>query len=74
MTRSERAKMMARKLRLTNAQAADRLDQVVTEILNSVRRGEEASIPGLGKFRCDSGNAIQFEPEQRRPAGARDRA
>ena len=54
---------MARQAGVTRAEAADRLDGVVRQILADLRRGRESSFPGLGRFRHDSDGKVVFEPE-----------
>lgn len=47
---------------LSRAAAADQLDRLVAEILQRVRHGEAANIPGLGTFRA--GQEVVFSTEQ----------
>ncbi len=63
MKKAEIAKRMARQARVTEAEAADRLDRVVVEILSKVRKGQQAGLPGLGRFSPGPDGAIAFEPE-----------
>ena len=51
MKKPDIAKQMARQAGVSEAEAADRLDHVVQQILRNLRQGKEASLPGLGKFR-----------------------
>ena len=55
---------MAQQTRVSRAEAADRLDQVVHEILSSLRKGKPAPLPGLGKFVPTADGAIRFEREK----------
>jgi nucleoid DNA-binding protein len=64
MKKPEIAKRMAHESGLTEAEAADRLDRVVHQILSNLRRGRPAPLPGLGKFTSTSGGAIEFEREK----------
>jgi len=66
MKKDELATRLARKARVSKAAAADRLDEVIHDILASLRRGQEASLPGLGKFVPGKRTGFQFEP----PAGS----
>ena len=50
MKKPEIAKRMARQSGLSQAEAADRLDRVIHEILTDLRQGNPASLPGLGRF------------------------
>ncbi len=66
MKRAEIAKRMARRAKVSEAEAADRLDRVVVEILSKVRKGQQAGLPGLGRFSPGPDGAIAFEPEGER--------
>ena len=68
MKKPEIAKMMARQSGGTRGEAADRLDRVVQEILDSVRHGKETLLPGLGRFRLGADGRLAFvrEPGRRR--------
>jgi nucleoid DNA-binding protein len=63
MKKLEIARRMARQSGITRAEAADRLDEVVSEILSSLRKGEPAPLPGLGRFVPAADGKIGFEPE-----------
>jgi nucleoid DNA-binding protein len=64
MKKSEIAKMMARQSGGTRAEAADRLDRMVQEILDSLRQGKETRLPGLGRFRAGADGRLSFERER----------
>ena len=68
MKKPEIAKIMARQSGGTQAEAADRLDNIVKEILEGLRRGENTRLPGLGYFRqgADGRPAFQRERGKRR--------
>jgi len=66
MKKPEIARRIARQAGVSQAEAADHLDRVVSEILTSLRRGESAELPGLGRFRPASGGRIRFEREKSR--------
>jgi nucleoid DNA-binding protein len=55
MKKPEIAKGLAEASGLTEAEAADRLDRVVQEIVAKLRRGESAPLPGLGRFTSRDG-------------------
>ena len=57
---------MARRAGVTQAEAADRLDSAVREILLRLRRGQEANLPGLGKLKHAPGGAVWMEHEEKR--------
>jgi nucleoid DNA-binding protein len=65
MKKAEIAERMALRAGITPAEAADRLDRVVQQILARVREGKEAPLPGLGKFRQGSGGKVVFSRERR---------
>lgn len=68
MKKSEIAKRMARDTGVTRAEAADRLDAVVRQVLADLRRRRESEFPGLGRLRQGPHGQLSFEPE----AGGRD--
>lgn len=61
MRKTDLARRLARAGRITKAEAADRLDSVVHNIVRNLRRGRPARLPGLGTFQ--PGNAPGFQPE-----------
>ena len=68
MNKPEIATSIARRSGISRAEAADRLDAVVRQILADLRRGREAALPGLGSFAPGPGGSIAFhlEGESRR--------
>ena len=64
MKKPEIAKKMDRQSGGTRAEAADRLDRMVQEILHGVRHGKEIRLPGLGCFRSGSDGRMAFERER----------
>ncbi len=67
MKKPEIAKKMARESGVSPAEAADRLDRIVHQILASLKKSGHASLPGLGTFthRADGKLAFELEPEKR---------
>ncbi|MGA2269632.1 MAG: HU family DNA-binding protein [Bryobacteraceae bacterium] len=63
MKKPEIAKRMARQAGVSEAEAADRLDRVVYQILSNLRKGKAASLPGLGKFTHRRDGKVAFERE-----------
>ena len=51
MKRMDLASKLARKEKISRAQAADRLDGVVHRILRDLRQGRVANLPGLGTLK-----------------------
>jgi nucleoid DNA-binding protein len=68
MKKPEIAEDMARQAGVSDAEAADRLDGVVHEILTRLRAGKSATLPGLGRFRAGADGKVTFQP-----AGAKRR-
>ena len=66
MKKPDIAKRLARRTGVSPAEAADRLDRTVQQILANIRHGKESSLPGLGKFVGGPGGKIVFEREKRR--------
>jgi nucleoid DNA-binding protein len=64
MKKAEIARRLARKSGVTRAEAADRLDRVVHDILSSLRQGRKAILPGLGTF-MPGGGGTRFEREEK---------
>jgi hypothetical protein len=62
MKKPEIAKDMARQAGVTEAEAADRLDGVVHEILARLRTGKSATLPGVGRFRAGADGKVRFQP------------
>jgi nucleoid DNA-binding protein len=69
MKKPEIAKRLARRSGESRGQAADRLDGVVRQIMSKLRRGEEAPLPGLGKFKVGEDGRVNFESEKRSGRG-----
>jgi nucleoid DNA-binding protein len=63
MRKLDIAKQLARRSRLTQGEAADRLDIIVQKIVTDLRKGREPSLPGLGKFKHGPDGLVVFEPE-----------
>jgi len=69
MKKPEIAKRLARQSGETQGEAADRLDRVVRQIVSKLRRGEEAPLPGLGRFKVGEDGRVSFEREKRSDRG-----
>jgi nucleoid DNA-binding protein len=50
MRKKQLAGQLARQSGVTKAEAADRLDRVVHQIVTKLRNGHSAALPGLGQF------------------------
>ena len=64
MKKPEIAKIMARQSGGTEGEAADRLDRIVQEILDGLRRGQSTRLPGLGSFRQGADGRPTFQRER----------
>jgi nucleoid DNA-binding protein len=64
MKKPDIAKRMARESGLSEAEAADRLDRVVHQIISNLRRGRSAPLPGMGKFTARPDGGIEFEADK----------
>ena len=61
MKKQDIAKRIARQSHVSRAAAADRVDNVVNQILADLRRGRKTSLPGLGTFSRDGDGCALFE-------------
>lgn len=61
MRKHELARKLARKTGITRAEAADQVDRLVNEILQKLRSGEAAQLPGLGRFLRNAEGNIEFQ-------------
>jgi hypothetical protein len=69
MKKEQLVQRLARESGITPAAAADQLDLILNDILKRVRRGQSASLPGLGTFW--PGPKPEFYFEESLPPGAR---
>jgi len=63
MKKQDIVKRIARQSGVSRAEAADRLDEVVHRLLADLRRGREASLPGLGTFTQGLDGLAKFKRE-----------
>ncbi len=61
MRKDEIARRLARQSGVSKEAAADQLDQVVHDILKTLRRGKPAALPGLGTFLPGRTTGFRFE-------------
>lgn len=66
MRKPEIAKQLARRSRLSQGEAADRLDVIFQKIVSDLRKGREPVLPGLGRFKHGPDGQVMFEPEVRK--------
>ena len=65
MKKADIARQMARAGKVKPGEAADRLDRAVRDILLKLRQGEEAELPGLGRFTHLANGQVAFRRERR---------
>ena len=66
MKKPDIAKQLARRSRMSQGEAADRLDTILQAIVADLRKGREPELPGLGKFKQGPDGRLAFEPEARK--------
>jgi len=64
MKKQELARAVARSTGVTRAEAADQVDRVVNEILQKLRNGQTARMPGFGEFSKRPDGTIEFLREK----------
>jgi len=70
MKKEQLARRLAQERHVSPAVAADQLDRIVSDLLMKVRRGQAASLPGLGTFQPGSEKEFQFDREAPKTGGA----
>jgi hypothetical protein len=63
MKKPDIAKQLARRSRVSQAEAADRLDVILRKIVSDLRKGRPSALPGLGKFKHGPDGQVAFERE-----------
>jgi nucleoid DNA-binding protein len=72
MKKSDLAQQIARETGVSQGEAADQLDEVVSSILKTLKKGGSANLPGLGRLRRGVKGTLQFtQAPGRKPHGAR---
>lgn len=61
MKKEQLARRLARASHVSPAAAADQLDRIVSDLLMRIRRGQAASLPGLGTFQAGSKKEFEFD-------------
>jgi nucleoid DNA-binding protein len=61
MKKEQVAKQLAKESRISAAAAADQVDRILSDILKRVRKGQAASLPGLGTFRSGDDQEFRFD-------------
>jgi nucleoid DNA-binding protein len=60
MKNTDIAQQIARETGISQGEAADQLDEVISSILKTLKKGRSAHLPGLGRFRRDINGGLQF--------------
>jgi nucleoid DNA-binding protein len=67
MKKNDLAERLASRTRTTPGVAADQLDQIVHRIIQSLKKGKPASLPGLGVFTAlNRKPGFRFEAEPKK--------
>ncbi len=61
MKKEQIARQLAKETRISSAAAADQLDRIVSDLFRRLRRGQAASLPGLGTFAPGREEDFQFD-------------
>ena len=62
MKKEQVARRLAKESRMSPGAAADQVDRILNDLLKHVRKGQSASLPGLGTFRSGRDQDFQFDP------------
>jgi len=65
MKKTDFARFLARRSRVSTAAAADQLDRMVHDILTQLREGKPVSLPGLGEFTPVGKAGFKFRVRQK---------
>jgi nucleoid DNA-binding protein len=68
MKKEQIARLLAKESRVSTVVAADQVDRIVSDLLMRVRRGEPASLPGLGTFQPGSQKEFHFDRAPKDPS------
>jgi len=69
MKKEQLARRLAKESHLSQGAAADEVDRILNNLLQRVRKGQPASLPGLGTFRPGGDRDFQFERPADPPRG-----
>ena len=61
MKKQQLAKRLAKESHITTGAAADQVDRILNDILRRIRKGQSASLPGLGTFEPGRREDFQFD-------------
>ena len=68
MKKEDLATRLAKQAGVSQAEAADQLDHVVTQIIANLKKGAAAPLPGLGKFTPGPRWDFEFDKGGKSPA------
>ena len=71
MKKEELATRLARQAGVSQAEAADQLNHVVSQIIANLKKGSDAQLPGLGTFTGGPRWEFKFEPKGGKTPGRR---
>ena len=63
MKKEQLTRRLAKESHISRGAAADEVDRILNNLLQRVRKGQPASLPGLGTFRSGGDRDFQFERE-----------
>ncbi len=63
MKKEQVARRLAKESHMTAGAAADQVDRILSDLQKRMRKGQSASLPGLGTFRPDRNQDFQFDPD-----------
>jgi hypothetical protein len=62
MKKKQVARRLAKESRMTEGAAADQVDRILSDLEKRMRKGQSASLPGLGTFRSGGKQDFPFDP------------
>jgi len=62
MKKEQVARKLAKESRMTEGAAADQVDRILSHLHKLMRKGQSASLPGLGTFRSGRRQDFPFDP------------
>jgi nucleoid DNA-binding protein len=63
MKKEQVARRLAKESRMTQGAAADLVDRILSDLQKRMRKGQSASLPGLGTFRSGRNQDFQFDSD-----------
>jgi nucleoid DNA-binding protein len=61
MKKEQLARRLAKESHMTAGAAADQVDRILNNLAKRVRKGQSASLPGLGTFRSNRDEDFKFD-------------